>query len=75
MDMWLHNVGGRCGGWLYKRGTIYNAVYLLTFNSLYGSEYISAMLIPRTIHCGLSSRDDLTVVVPRTKRKTGRLGI
>jgi len=42
------------------------------FNSLHGHgpEYISEMLIPRIIHYGLRSQDDLTLVVPRTKRKT-----
>ena len=28
------------------------------------------MLIPRIIHYGLRSQDDLTLVVPRTKRNT-----
>jgi hypothetical protein len=42
------------------------------FNSLHGHgpEYISEMLIPRIIHYGLRSHDDLTLVVPRKKRKT-----
>jgi hypothetical protein len=42
------------------------------FNSLHGHgpEYISEMLIPRIIHYGLRSHDDLALVVPRTKRKT-----
>ena len=47
-------------------------ICLLTFNSLHdhGPEYISIMLIPRIIHYGLRSQDDLTLVVPRTKRKS-----
>ena len=47
-------------------------ICLLTFNSLHGhgTEYIFEMLIPIIIHYGLRSQDDLTLVVPRTKRKT-----
>ena len=47
-------------------------ICLLTFNSLHGHgpEYIFEMLIPRIIHYGLRSQDELTLVVPRTKRKT-----
>ena len=51
---------------------IKNKICLLTFDSLHGHgpEYISEMLIPRIIHYGLRSQDDLTLVVPRTKTKT-----
>ena len=47
-------------------------ICLSTFDSLHGHgpEYISEMLIPRIIHYGLRSQDDLTLVVPRTKRTT-----
>ena len=46
-------------------------ICLLTFNSLQGHEPedISEMLVPRIIHYGLRSQDDLTLVVPKTKRK------
>ena len=42
------------------------AACLLTFNSSHGHEptYISEMLIPRTIHYGLRSQNDLTLVMP-----------
>ena len=47
-------------------------IRLMMFNSLHGHgpEYISEMLIPRILHYGLRSQDDLTLVVPRIKRKT-----
>ena len=47
-------------------------VCVLTFNSVHGhgSEYISVMLIPRITHYGLRSRDDLTFIVPITKKTT-----
>ena len=59
--------------WLPMEFRIKYKICLLTFNSLHdhGSEYISETLIPRIIHYGLRSHDDLTLVVPRTKRKTG----
>ena len=47
-------------------------ICLLTFDSLHGHgpEYICEMLIPRIIHYGLRSQDDLKLVMPRTKKKT-----
>ena len=47
-------------------------ICLLAFNSLhgYGPECIYEMLIPRIINYRLRSQDDLTLVAPRTKRKT-----
>ena len=46
-------------------------ICLLTFNAIHGHgpEYMSEMLIPRSIHYGLRSQDDLKLDVPRTKRK------
>ena len=58
--------------WLRVEFRIKYKICLLAFNSLHGHgpEYISEMLIPRIIHYGLRSQDDLTLVVPRRKRKT-----
>ena len=58
--------------WLPVEFRIKYNIYLLTFNSLHGHgpEYISEMLVPKIIHYGLRSQDDLTIVVARTRRKT-----
>ena len=58
--------------WLPMEFRIKYKICLLTFNYLHGHgpEYISEMLIPRIIQYGLTSQDDLTLVVPRTKRNT-----
>ena len=50
---------------------IYN-ICLLTFTYLHGHapKYISEMPIPKITHSVLRSQDDVTLVVPTTKRKT-----
>ena len=58
--------------WLPVEFRIKYKICLLMLNFLHGHglEYISEMLISIIIHYGLRSQDDLTLVVPRTKRKS-----
>ena len=58
--------------WLPVEFRIKYKTCLLPFNFLHGHgpEYISETLIPIIIHYGLRRQDNLTLVMPRTKRKT-----